>query len=185
MKKSLFFLLGGGVIILTGIFALVLVYFLINIGYLQLIKTLPQWLQDPFTFAYMHLRGAIWWFTLLILVFSLLVFRIKLLLADTATTLAQLSYYDRLLNMTISLFFGVGVIYTAIGMENALLSALRGVGDGPALDAMGIMERLVNGGLLIALSTTIVGGSLGYALRFFKIVLIGPKWDETVLEKSS
>jgi hypothetical protein len=174
--------------------AIIIFYASINAGYVQIVKSFPNWLQDPFNFAYMHLKGALWLFALLLALFSALIARVKTLLNDPEATLGKLSYYDRLLNITISLFFGVGVIYTAIGMEQALMSALSGINGVAAgeagntvhqpLDAMGIMERLVNGGLLIALSTTIVGGTLGYVLKLVKTVFIGHKWDEVILSKS-
>jgi len=58
-----------------------------------------------------------------------------------------------------TLFFGVGVVWTAIGMRSALLSALGGLDQSAAaeLGAFEILRRLVDGGILLALSTTIVG----------------------------
>ncbi len=84
------------------------------------------------------------------------------------------------------MFFGVGVIWTAVGMESALVQALDGVGHGPeaaGLSASGLLERLVNGGLLLALSTTIFGGVFGYLFRLLKVVLLGRAWDKFILQE--
>jgi hypothetical protein len=81
---------------------------------------------------------------------------------------------DQLTDVWIGLFFGIGVLWTAIGMRSALLYALgNGVeaiaGSSPA----GLLERLVHGGILTALTTTIVGGAGGYLLRLYKTVHVG------------
>lgn len=89
---------------------------------------------------------------------------------DSPDRVAQL---DHLADIWISLFFGTGVIWTAIGMRNALLFALgdpvSSVGDG----AMALLQRMVDGGILVALSTTIVGGVGGYLMRLVKTVQCG------------
>ena len=68
------------------------------------------------------------------------------------------------------------------------MQALDGVGQGQEtiadLSAWSLLERLVNGGLLLALSTTVFGGVCGYLLRMLKIVLIGKEWDRFVLQGS-
>jgi hypothetical protein len=67
-----------------------------------------------------------------------------------------------------------------------LLHALDGIEDGRnsvSLSAWGILDRLVNGGLLLALSTTVFGGACGYLLRLLKIILLGKNWDRTILQE--
>ena len=51
------------------------------------------------------------------------------------------------------------------------------------VSALGLLDKLVNGGLLLALSTTVFGGACGYLLRIFKIIYIGRKWDQMLLEE--
>jgi hypothetical protein len=76
---------------------------------------------------------------------------------------------DQLSDVWISLFFGVGVIWTAIGMRGALVEALTGAGAG----GVEVLARMVDGGILLALSTTIFGGIGGYLMRVWKAVSLG------------
>lgn len=85
----------------------------------------------------------------------------------------RVAQMDHLADIWISLFFGTGVIWTAIGMRNALLFAL---GDPAATvdeGAMVLLQRMVDGGILVALSTTIVGGVGGYLMRLVRTVHSG------------
>lgn len=146
------------------------------------------WLINPVAFLYRHLRLSIVPFGILLLLYVWLIGKIRMYLRGEQTKLSQLTYYDRLLNTTIATFFGVGVIWTAVGMETALMQALDCVQQGQEtiadLSAWSLLERLVNGGLLLALSTTVFGGVCGYLLRMLKIVLIGKEWDRFVLQGS-
>jgi heme A synthase len=156
-------------------------------GWITITASAP-WLLNPAAFMYRHLRLSIVAFGVLFILYGWLLFRMRYLLDQPDTELAQLSFYDRLLNTTISTFFGVGVIWTAIGMETALMQALEGMdtqgGSMMETGAYGLLERLVNGGLLLALSTTVFGGFCGYLLRLLKIVLLGAKWDRFILKES-
>jgi len=80
------------------------------------------------------------------------------------------------INLMISLFFGIGVIWTAIGMKDALLYALGDLDPESAasLGAWFVLERLVRGGILVALSTTIVGGVGGYLMSICRDVFLAP-----------
>jgi hypothetical protein len=79
---------------------------------------------------------------------------------------------DHLVDIWINLFFGVGVIWTAIGMRSALVFALGDPGDSLDAGARAILQRMVEGGILLALSTTIVGGIGGYLLRVIKAITV-------------
>ncbi len=84
----------------------------------------------------------------------------------------RIVHLDGLAEVWVGLFFGVGVIWTAIGMRAALLHA---IGDGEAGGSGATMlARLVDGGILLSLSTTIVGGVGGYLMRVAKTVWLGP-----------
>jgi hypothetical protein len=74
-----------------------------------------------------------------------------------------------------SLFFGIGVIWTAIGMRSALLYALGDPGVAAQAGAYAVLQRLVEGGILTALTTTIVGGIGGYLMRVIKSSLLGTR----------
>ena len=62
------------------------------------------------------------------------------------------------------LFFGIGVIWTAIGMRSALIVGLSDLDSAMAaqLGSFEILRRLIQGGILLALSTTIFGAVGGY-----------------------
>lgn len=174
---------------MSALWAVLLIYALNQLGYIQIAQPLPQWLMNPFGFIYRHLRGSIIPFIMLLLIYFYLIVKIRTILYGSNPKLSNLTYYDRMLNITIASFFGVGVIWTAVGIEGALVNAMGGFQSNPSageaggqLSAFDIMDRLVNGGMLIALSTTIVGGGLGYLLRWTKILLIGPGWDAFFLK---
>ncbi len=87
--------------------------------------------------------------------------------------LDRVAQADHLTDTWTSLFFGVGVIWTAIGMRGALLFAL-GDPESTARDgAFAVLQRMVDGGILVALSTTIFGGIGGYVMRIVKTVVVG------------
>ena len=89
--------------------------------------------------------------------------------------LDNIHYYNGGIEIFITLFFGIGVLFTAWGLQNALVSAIGGVSKAEAgqLGAWGILKRLVDNGILIALWTTIVGGIGGYLMRFIKHFFLG------------
>jgi hypothetical protein len=143
-----------------------------------------KWIVDPAALAYRHLRLSIIPFGILFVAYICLMARMRRLLTMEKPSLSSLAFTDRLLGAVIGTFFGVGVIWTAVGMETALLQALQGITDenSHSLTALDLLDRLVNGGLLLALSTTIFGGICGYGLRMIKIVVLGSSWDRAVLQ---
>jgi hypothetical protein len=80
---------------------------------------------------------------------------------------------DHLADTWTTLFFGTGVIWTAIGMRSALIFALGEPDTTIQQGAFAVLKRLVDGGILLALSTTIVGGMGGYLMRVYKSVSLG------------
>lgn len=103
--------------------------------------------------------------------------RLLQLLTTPDAASEQLVQTEKWIDLSASLFFGVGVIWTAIGMRGALLFALNGLDATSAaqVGAFGILGRLVDGGILLALSTTIVGGIGGYLMRVGKAALVGAR----------
>lgn len=97
--------------------------------------------------------------------------KLKRAVADNAA-IEQVAQFDHWVDTWISLFFGVGVIWTAIGMRSALVYALGEPELTLDLGASAILERMVEGGILLALSTTIFGGIGGYALRVVKALTV-------------
>lgn len=92
-------------------------------------------------------------------------------------------YYNGGMEIFITLFFAIGVLFTAWGLQNALVSALGDVSKAEAgrLGAWGILKRLVDNGILIALWTTIVGGTGGYLMRLAKYIFLGKELNRLSL----
>jgi hypothetical protein len=173
-------------LVLTGVFLYLLqLWDVIHFtGRARAIGAVPNYL-------YYHLRSSIFFFTtnLLFFLFSLraLALRLNVFLdssiaigsapqADRNSRLASIYSLDTRTDMAITTFFGIGVIYTAIGMESALVTSLggiRGAEDAARQGAWEILRKLVDGGLILALSTTICGGIGGYALRLLKHAVVG------------
>jgi hypothetical protein len=87
----------------------------------------------------------------------------------------EVAQFEHLTEVWTSLFFGVGVIWTAIGMRAALLHALGDPGVALEAGAFVVLQRLVDGGVLTALTTTIVGGIGGYLMRVSKSFFLGAR----------
>jgi len=132
------------------------------------IPSLSHWLE----WAYVNLGSSIPVFAILLLAFFFSMNRLKSLLNEDRP-INQVVQLDHLSDIWTTLFFGTGVIWTAIGMRSALIFAL---GDPDATvqgGAFAILERMVDGGILLALSTTIFGGVGGYLMRVYKAVTLG------------
>jgi len=87
----------------------------------------------------------------------------------------EVGQLEHLTDVWTSLFFGIGVIWTAIGMRSALLYAIGDPVVAAESGAFAILTRLVDGGILTALTTTIVGGVGGYLMRVIKSSYLGTK----------
>ena len=90
----------------------------------------------------------------------------------------RIVHLDHLTDVWTTLFFGAGVIWTAIGMRSALLFALGDRETALQQGAFAMLERMVEGGILLALSTTIFGGIGGYLLRLYKTVRYGTELQQ-------
>jgi len=85
---------------------------------------------------------------------------------------------DHLADIWTTLFFGTGVIWTAIGMRSALIFALGDRDAALRQGAFAMLERMIDGGILLALSTTIFGGIGGYLMRVYKTVSVGAELQQ-------
>lgn len=85
---------------------------------------------------------------------------------------------DHLADTWTTLFFGTGVIWTAIGMRSALMFALGEPESTVQEGAFAVLKRLVDGGILLALSTTIFGGIGGYLMRIYKSIALGAQLQQ-------
>jgi hypothetical protein len=131
--------------------------------------------QRVLSWTYENLRLSVIPFCLTLLFYTGSLLHLKRLLRNQGISAEKIAQMDHLVDIWINLFFGIGVIWTAIGMRGALL---EGIGDLNAqsaakLGAFSILQRLVDGGILLALSTTIFGAVGGYLLRLIKSLAVG------------
>nr|MDJ0929027.1 hypothetical protein [Gammaproteobacteria bacterium] len=119
--------------------------------------------------AHVNLGSSIPVFAILLLAYFITLARLRNRLdqGDDANT-NQIVQLDHLTDIWTALFFGTGVIWTAIGMRGALIYALGNPDETLQQGAFAMLERMVNGGILLALSTTIFGGIGGYLMRVYK-----------------
>ena len=131
--------------------------------------------QRVLSWAYQNLRLSVAPFFLTLLLYSGSLLRLKHYLRDNRVSVEKIAQADHLVDIWINLFFGIGVIWTAIGMRGALLEGLGDLNAQSAaqLGAFSILQRLVDGGILLALSTTIFGAVGGYLLRLVKSLAVG------------
>jgi hypothetical protein len=133
--------------------------------------------QRVLNWTYDNLRLSVIPFSLTLLCFSGSLLKLNRYLKDPAASAEKVAQTEQLVDIWINLFFGIGVIWTAIGMRGALL---EGIGDlnsqtAARLGAFSILQRLVDGGILLALSTTIFGAIGGYLLRLIKSLAVGAR----------
>jgi len=131
--------------------------------------------QRVLSWAYENLRLSVVPFFLTLIFYTGAMWRLKHYLRDQDASVEKIAQADHLVDIWINLFFGIGVIWTAIGMRGALLEGLGNLNAHSAakLGAFSILQRLVDGGILLALSTTIVGAIGGYLLRLIKSLAVG------------
>ena len=132
------------------------------------ISTPGDWLE----WAYTNLGSSIPVFAGLLLAFFVTLGRLRRSLEDEQPV-DKVVQLNPLTEIMTTLFSGTGVIWTAIGMRSALIFAL-GDRDAALQDgAFAMLERMIDGGILLALSTTIFGGIGGYLMRVYKTVTLG------------
>ena len=159
---------------LSFIAGLVVVYLLTVLGIISVsVLEVPR-IQVLFEWSRRNLGLSILPFgiTLALYIHSLRALQRRL---DSNSTMDEISQLEHLADVWTSLFFGIGVIWTAIGMRSALLYALGDPGMATDAGAHAVLQRLVDGGILSALTTTIVGGIGGYIMRVIKSSLMGTR----------
>lgn len=134
-------------------------------------ERLPD-LGDWLRWTYTNLGLSIPVFAILLLVFFASLRRLRSHL-ENDRPINEIVQLDHLTDMWTTLFFGTGVIWTAIGMRSALIFALGDPDSTIQQGAFAVLERMVDGGILLALSTTIFGGVGGYLMRIFKSISLG------------
>lgn len=125
-----------------------------------------------FTWIYQNLGFSMVLFALILMLFLKSLSALKHAVL-TDRPIEEVAQAEQMVDTWTSLFFGVGVIWTAIGMRSALIQALAEPGTALGEGAFGVLQRMVDGGILLALSTTIFGGIGGYVLRVVKGLTVG------------
>lgn len=126
----------------------------------------------------LNLGHSAWLFALVLTLYALNLRRLMQLLGEQEVTLKYVVELDQLSDVWIHLFVGIGVIWTAVGMRSALQSALGDPGGALVSTAGSVLQKLVDGGILLALTTTIVGGVGGYLMRLAKTMVVGASLQE-------
>lgn len=144
----------------------------ISVGEVPVLVDTWYWMQDNIRLSIIPFTGVLVWY-----LYTLRALSQELSASDPVTETVR--KHDRRSELQSVLFFGVGVIWTAIGLRSALIEALDGLDAELAaeLGAFSVLQRLVNGGILLALTTTIVGGIGGYLMRLVKSFVVGPRLD--------
>lgn len=134
---------------------------------------------DIWYWSYDNLRWSVVPFIAVLIWFFTTLQRLGAELGRSEPALQRVQKFDRQSDLQAVLFFGVGVIWTAIGLRSALLGALGDLDAAGAarLGAFHVLQRLVDEGILLALTTTIVGGIGGYLMRVTKSLRVGMRLD--------
>jgi hypothetical protein len=186
-------LLGGATLLLTAL----MVYVLQFLGLIDFTDRGRSIGRLP-AFVYYHLRSSVFFFAGAFAVFAVSVRALAARLRhyelagegldeiERRHRLSEIFNLDARADMAIATFFGIGVIYTAIGMESALVTALGGISGAEEAARQGaweILRKLVDGGLILALSTTIFGGIGGYLLRMLKHAVVGHRLTSVLVSE--
>ena len=159
--------------LIIGLLFVLLLIFSLNLGGLivftgdvaELTHQIFYWLET-------NLGWSIPLFISVLSGFVFYLYQLKCLLntSEPLVSLIELEDKNHKLDKLVSIFFGIGVLWTAIGMRTALTAALGDMDSEMAssLGAWEILSRLVDGGILQAPSTTIVGGAGGYLMIIIK-----------------
>jgi hypothetical protein len=127
--------------------------------------------------AYMNLGLSIPVLAALLLAYFVTLGRLRNALS-VSKPINHIVQLDHLTDIWTTLFFGTGVIWTAIGMRSALIYALGDRDAAMAQGAFAMLERMIDGGILLALSTTIFGGVGGYLMRVYKTITLGTELQQ-------
>ncbi|MEM8765887.1 MAG: hypothetical protein AAGE43_00465 [Pseudomonadota bacterium] len=121
-----------------------------------------------------NLGHSVWLFAVILTVYIMNLTRLQRILSTHGEpAFTEVVELDQLLDVWIHLFVGIGVIWTAVGMRSALQAALGDPGEALVDSAGSVLQKLVDGGILLALTTTIVGGVGSYLMRLGKTMTVG------------
>ena len=147
-------------------------YTLSRFGWIHFGDTAISSPGDWLHWAYTNLGSSIPVFAVLLLAYFITLGRLRESLRNHRP-ITDIVHLDHLTDIWTTLFFGAGVIWTAIGMRSALIFALSDREMAMEQGAFAMLERMIDGGILLALSTTIFGGVGGYVMRVYKTMALG------------
>lgn len=152
-------------------------YLLHAAGLLMIFRSTDSAAAGMFHWLFTNLGLSLIPFGIVLLVYISQLGKLHRLLGEDNAGPEEVQDAESKVDLLTSLFFGVGVIWTAIGMRNALLAGLGDLNAETAASrgAWFILNQLIDGGILLALSTTIAGGIGGYILRCIKTWFVGPQ----------
>jgi hypothetical protein len=150
------------------------------LGLLATVATTPQGngdlLAQSSRWLALNMGSSVWLFGIVLISWVASLTRLQHLLKRDAEfggdDFKRVVQLDQLSDIWIHLFVGIGVVWTAVGMRSALSTTLAAPGQ-LTEDAGAVLTRLVDGGILLALTTTIVGAIGGYLMRLIKTMSIG------------
>jgi len=177
-RRSIIFLKGlaaGALGTLIGVSTVL--YLLGRAGVVRFSDTAISRPGDWLNWAYTNLGSSIPVFAALLLAYFITLGQLRKAL-DNERAINEIVQLDHLTDIWTTLFFGAGVIWTAIGMRSALIFALGDRDTALQQGAFAMLERLVDGGILLALSTTIFGGVGGYVMRVYKTITLGTRLQQ-------
>jgi hypothetical protein len=129
----------------------------------EMFRSASLWLE-------LNLGHSIWLFLAVLTFYTTNLIQLRKLISRHSP-FSEVVKLDQLSDVWIHLFIGIGVIWTAIGMRSALATTLSSP-DSLADGAGQILTRLVDGGILLALTTTIIGAIGGYLMQLTKTILL-------------
>lgn len=164
--------------IFAGIISALIIIYLLNVSGLLVISAgnslclinIIHWCYGNLGLSIIPFTAALWLYFVCLRKLSIL------LNIDNPDAVVIVSTEEKV-DLLVNIFFGIGVIWTAIGMRNALLASLGNMDAETAAQkgAFYILTKLVEGGILLALSTTIFGGIGGYFMRMTKSWVVGAR----------
>lgn len=152
-------------------------YLFSSFGWIRFDDTALSNPSDWLVWAYTNLGSSIPVFAVLLLAYFITLGRLQNALGEQRP-INQIVHLDHLTDVWTTLFFGAGVIWTAIGMRSALIFALGDRATAMQQGAFAMLERMIDGGILLALSTTIFGGIGGYLMRVYKTITMGTELQQ-------
>lgn len=174
-------------VVVSALLSVLLLYLASMTGVVQVTLARFPDAVELWYWTYENLRSSVVPFALVLAWFAYSLVSLKSVLTLPAATYELVYRLDKRLDLLIGLFFGIGVIWTAIGMRSALIGALGGLDAESAarLGAFGVLQAMVDEGILLALSTTIVGGIGGYLMRLVKMGYLGTPLDSFYAQLST